>query len=126
MRGIYAPYLFSGGERWFKHHLLQLDEAGNLASMQPFQGETERTIACSGILFPAFPATVATTPEAALAWLTHAFNQEEGITVKALLERLFPCEVLEIGQSVALWNLENVYPDACSLPSDSVIDQLYP
>lgn len=126
MTGIYAPYLFTGGGHWFKHHLLLVDAAGTLASIHPFLGETERTIAYSGILFPALQASVATTPEAALAWFTDAFNREEGATVKALLERLFPCTALEIGQSLALWNLEHVYPDACCLGTDFVIKQIYP
>jgi hypothetical protein len=126
MKGFYTPYLFTGGGRWLKHHLLLVDAAGCITSIEPFQGETERTIACTGILFPALQASIATTPEAALAWLTQALNQGEGNTVKTVLERVFPCTTLEIGQSVALWNLEYVSPDACCLEPDSVIKQLYP
>lgn len=126
MTGFYAPYLFTGGGSWLKHHLLLVDAAGKLASIYPFEGEIERTTACSGILIPSFPASVATSPEDALVWIIEALSREEGITLKALLERLFPRSEMEIGQPVVLWNLENVHPDACFLERESYIKQLYP
>lgn len=111
-----------------------VDESDCLHSIQPFQGETERTIVCSGILFPAFSAAVAATPNEALVWfrreLEHAFSVpphslDGDLTVRSLLKRLFPHTVLNVGEPVALWNLEDVYLlDATQLGADTVIKSI--
>lgn len=126
MTGVYAPFVYAGGGCWLKHHLLLIDAAGGLVSAQPFQGETERSIAYTGTVFPAFPEAVAKTPEDALAWFVDTFVKEEGVTVQALLERMFPHLVLVPGQPLILWNLESVFPEARTLDATAVLRRIYP
>ena len=125
MTGVYAPFLYAGGGHCLKHHLLLFDDSGSVISIEPFQGETERTIAYSGMILPAFPETVANTPEEALSWLSERLNKEQGATMLTILDGLFPQRVLVPGQSVRLWNVEGVYPDTHSIDPECVLRPIY-
>ncbi len=126
MTGVYAPFIYAGGGHCLKHHLLLLDDSGTLISVQPFQGETERTIAYTGIILPAFPETVAKTAEEALSWLKDQSNKGNGTTLLTVLDSLFPRIILLPGQSVRLWNMEDVSPDTRHIEPGCLIRQIYP
>jgi len=126
MTGIYAPFIFAGGGQWFKHHVLLLDNAGCLVSVHPFQGETERTTAYTGIVLPAFSTNKAGTTETALEWLIARLNTEEGAVLSHLLERVLPEITLLPGKAVRLWNLEGVNPDTLRLDAEAVLRPIYP
>jgi len=131
MTGVYAPFIYTGGGHWLKHHVLLLDNEGCLVSVHPFQAETERTTAYTGIVLPAFQrsnalTSEALTPQAALEWLTACLHSEEGVTLRNLLERVLPEVALIPGEAVKLWNLEGVEPSRLYLDVDTVLRQIYP
>ncbi len=126
MKGFYAPCVYLGGGQWVKQSVVLMDEDGNLSMIEPFRAESERTIACQGILMPALQINDLTHPDDVLRWMIDQLKQEQGLTVTALLERMVPHVTLVPGCPVSLWHLDEV-EFGTSLPgTDSTLEVVYP
>lgn len=111
MKSFAAQYVYIGQGRMLKKQVVQVDNSGNINSIQPFEVESASTVFLNGVLCVAFchsgNGKPLNTDEAAIL-LHQIWKTNKPQPINDLLNSYTTAPDLEIGSRSNLWCIESV------------------
>jgi len=128
MRYFAAQYVYVGQGKLLKKQVLGLDKKGNIASIEPFEGETASTEFLNGVLCAAFgqpDKDKQLNPEEAASFLHRIWKTNKLQPIKDLLNSYTTAPNLRIGSKPTLWCIESVDLKNLLLKEDSSVYSVF-